>query len=140
MFKKRMYPKFYYNQRILFILLICTVLTFTGSFGVENARADADNPPPILKTKHSPSTISSPKPRTVITQDGEIDDMDSLIRFFYYANEVELEGLIYSSSMFHWKGEDPDAPADIDGIGQGGGGLRDHQSSMVLNRWIRYVW
>src|SRR5690625_6205703 len=100
MFKKRMYPKFYYNQRILFILLICTVLTFTGSFGVENARADADNPPPILKTKHSPSTISSPKPRTVITQDGEIDDMDSLIRFFYYANEVELEGLIYSSSMF----------------------------------------
>ncbi|NJB87711.1 hypothetical protein GGR26_003495 [Lewinella marina] len=45
------------------------------------------------------------KPRTVVTTDGEIDDVDSFIRLLLYANELELEGLIYSSSMWHYKGD-----------------------------------
>lgn len=45
------------------------------------------------------------KPRTIITTDGEIDDIDSFIRMLLYANEFNIEGLIYSSSMWHYKGD-----------------------------------
>ncbi len=45
------------------------------------------------------------KPRTIITTDGEIDDVDSFIRMLLYANEFKIEGLIYSSSMWHYKGD-----------------------------------
>ncbi|TNF39415.1 MAG: DUF1593 domain-containing protein, partial [Cytophagales bacterium] len=45
------------------------------------------------------------KPRTIVTTDGEIDDVDSFIRMLLYANEFRIEGLIYSSSMWHYKGD-----------------------------------
>ena len=48
---------------------------------------------------------SSEKPRTIVTTDGEIDDVDSFIRMLLYANEFKIEGLIYSSSMWHYKGD-----------------------------------
>ncbi|WP_439488742.1 DUF1593 domain-containing protein [Algoriphagus sp.] len=47
----------------------------------------------------------SKKPRTIVTTDGEIDDVDSFIRMLLYANEFQIEGLIYSSSMWHYKGD-----------------------------------
>lgn len=47
----------------------------------------------------------SAKPRTIVTTDGEIDDVDSFIRLLLYANEFHLEGLVYSSSMWHYKGD-----------------------------------
>jgi Protein of unknown function (DUF1593) len=49
---------------------------------------------------------SAPKPRTIVTTDGEIDDVDSFIRMLLYANEYRIEGLVYSSSMWHYKGDD----------------------------------
>ncbi|WP_259014438.1 DUF1593 domain-containing protein [Emticicia fluvialis] len=45
------------------------------------------------------------KPRTIVTTDGELDDVDSFIRMLLYANELKLEGLIYSSSQWHYKGD-----------------------------------
>jgi len=45
------------------------------------------------------------KPRTIVTTDGEVDDMDSFIRLLLYANEMDIEGLVYSSSMWHYKGD-----------------------------------
>ncbi len=45
------------------------------------------------------------KPRTIITTDGEIDDVDSFIRMLLYSNEFKVEGLVYSSSMWHYKGD-----------------------------------
>ena len=45
-----------------------------------------------------------PKIRTIITQDAEVDDQNSLRHFLFYANEVELQGIIQSSSKFHWIG------------------------------------
>ena len=44
-------------------------------------------------------------PRTIITTDGEIDDVDTFIRMLLYSNEYQVEGLIYSSSMWHFKGD-----------------------------------
>jgi len=52
------------------------------------------------------SAIEKPrrKPRIIATTDGEIDDRCSMIRFLLYANEWDIEGIIYSSSKFHWQG------------------------------------
>jgi hypothetical protein len=50
-------------------------------------------------------TARSVKPRVVVTTDGEIDDMCSMVRFLMYANELQVEALIHSSSKFHWLGQ-----------------------------------
>ena len=50
------------------------------------------------------------RPRTIVTTDGEIDDVDSYIRMLLYANEFNLEGLIYSSSQWHYKGDGNGTP------------------------------
>jgi hypothetical protein len=45
------------------------------------------------------------KPRIVITTDPELDDSNSLVRFLLYSIDFNIEGLIYASSQFHWKGD-----------------------------------
>lgn len=45
------------------------------------------------------------RPRIVITADPELDDNNSLIRFLLYSSDVSIEGLVYASSQFHWKGD-----------------------------------
>ena len=47
---------------------------------------------------------ASDKPRVLVTSDGEIDDECSLVRFLLYANEWDIEGIITSSSQYHWQG------------------------------------
>ncbi len=44
--------------------------------------------------------------RTIVTTDGEVDDVDSFIRMLLYVNEFDVEGLVYSSSQWHYKGDD----------------------------------
>jgi len=43
--------------------------------------------------------------RIIITTDGEVDDMNGFIRLLHYANEFEIEGLVYSSSQWHYVGD-----------------------------------
>ena len=45
------------------------------------------------------------RPRIVVTCDPELDDNNSLIRFLLYASDLQIEGLIYASSGYHWKGD-----------------------------------
>ena len=60
-----------------------------------------------LCTKHAnaQSSYSQERPRIVITADPELDDNNSLIRFLLYSSDVQVEGLIYASSGYHWKGD-----------------------------------
>ena len=52
------------------------------------------------------TTLGQPvKPRIIITADPELDDNNSLIRFLLYSSQFTVEGLIYASSQFHWKGD-----------------------------------
>ena len=44
------------------------------------------------------------KTRVIVTSDGEIDDECSMVRFLLYANEWDIEGIITSSSQYHWQG------------------------------------
>ncbi|MEC7771223.1 MAG: DUF1593 domain-containing protein [Bacteroidota bacterium] len=45
------------------------------------------------------------KPRIIVTADPELDDNNSLIRFLLYSTDMQIEGLIYASSGYHWKGD-----------------------------------
>ncbi|HEY4326414.1 MAG TPA: nucleoside hydrolase-like domain-containing protein [Mucilaginibacter sp.] len=47
----------------------------------------------------------NPQIRTIVTTDGEVDDQDSFIRLLMYSNKFHIEGLIYSSSQWHYKGD-----------------------------------
>ncbi len=44
------------------------------------------------------------KIRTIVTQDAEVDDQNSLRHLLFYANEIEIQGIIETSSKFHWIG------------------------------------
>ena len=48
--------------------------------------------------------VENGKTRVIVTSDGEIDDECSMVRFLLYANEWEIEGIITSSSQYHWQG------------------------------------
>ncbi len=50
------------------------------------------------------ATDEMQRPRVIVTTDGEYDDQCSMIRFLLYANEFDVQGLIFSSSKHHWKG------------------------------------
>jgi hypothetical protein len=49
-------------------------------------------------------SLAADRPRVIVTTDGEIDDECSLVRFLLYANEFDIEGIITSSSQYHWQG------------------------------------
>ena len=51
------------------------------------------------------ATAQQRKPRVVITADPELDDSNTLIRAILYSSDLQIEGLIYTSSTFHWKGD-----------------------------------
>jgi len=51
------------------------------------------------------ATAQQRKPRVVITADPELDDNNTLIRAILYSSDFQIEGLVYASSSFHWKGD-----------------------------------
>lgn len=56
------------------------------------------------KTQSETEKLSDDRTRVIVTSDGEIDDECSLVRFLLYANEWDIEGIITSSSQYHWHG------------------------------------
>ncbi len=46
-----------------------------------------------------------PTLRTIVTTDGECDDMNSFVRFLYYADEMDIRGIVLTSSCFHYAGD-----------------------------------
>lgn len=51
------------------------------------------------------TSVEQARPRIIITADPELDDNNSLIRFLLYSCDLSIEGLVYASSQFHWKGD-----------------------------------
>lgn len=52
----------------------------------------------------SNTATAAAKWRVIVTSDGEVDDECSMVRFLLYANEWDIEGIITSSSQYHWQG------------------------------------
>ena len=55
------------------------------------------------------------KPRTIVTCDPELDDNNSMIRFLLHATDYQIDGLVYTSSRFHWKGDGKGTTQFIEG-------------------------
>src|SRR5262245_51291953 len=53
-----------------------------------------------------------PRPRVIIGTDGEVDDQASMFRLLLYANDLDIEGIVATSSVFHAAG-DPTATPPI---------------------------
>ena len=53
---------------------------------------------------------SASKPRIIITQDGEVDDNNSLIRTLLYANDLDIAGIVQTSSQYHYSGDETHEP------------------------------
>jgi hypothetical protein len=51
-----------------------------------------------------PAALAAEKTRVIVTSDGEVDDECSMVRFLLYANEWDIEGIVTSSSQYHWQG------------------------------------
>jgi hypothetical protein len=43
--------------------------------------------------------------RTVVTTDMEQDDLASLLRYLLYTDDLDTEGIIYTSGRYHWAGD-----------------------------------
>lgn len=50
------------------------------------------------------SSGQSTKPRVIAMTDGEIDDRSSMIRFLLYTNDIELEAIIQTNSVYQRRG------------------------------------
>ena len=50
-------------------------------------------------------TSTSDRIRVIVTTDPELDDLNSMLRLVLYSNEIELAGLVYSSSKHHYAGD-----------------------------------
>ncbi len=49
-------------------------------------------------------SVPNNKPRVIVTTDGEADDRASMVRFLLTCDEFQVEGIINTSSQFHWVG------------------------------------
>ena len=75
--------------------MLCLSLLISGCGRKQEPNIPPVPDPPVSKTE---------KARTVITTDGEVDDMNSVIRFLLYSNEMDLSGIVLTSSMYHYAG------------------------------------
>jgi hypothetical protein len=59
----------------------------------------------LVNSTNAQTSDKITRPRIVVTCDPELDDNNSLIRFLLCSNDLQVEGLIYASSGFHWRGD-----------------------------------
>lgn len=91
-------------------LVLCIILLFSVFFvsGFTNENQEITSSKEInkgVKAADSKKKKTS-KARTVITTDGEVDDMNSVLRYLLYANEMDLEGIVITSSVYHYAGDE----------------------------------
>lgn len=78
-------------------LLLATACSNTNVSN-ENTEKPSNETNIVTQTKQE-------KLRTVITTDGEVDDMNSVLRALLYANDMDISGIVITSSMYHYAGD-----------------------------------
>lgn len=58
----------------------------------------------FISCTQAPRQISE-KARVFVTCDPELDDNNSMIRYILFSNDFETEGLVLTSSRYHWKAD-----------------------------------
>lgn len=80
------------------------------------------------------------KIRTIITQDAEVDDQNSLRHFLLYANEVDLQGIVQTSSKYHWLGVPGTTKKSVTMSSEFGGESQESESFDKPWRWPGTAW
>lgn len=75
----------------------CRTILFVSAIFPVIASAQVTDPQPDSRLQD--------RPRIIVTTDPELDDLNSLVRLLLYSAELRIEGLVYASSQFHWKGD-----------------------------------
>lgn len=89
-------------------LASATVLAACANGGAADTDAATETSDESRDETPPATTTTLGKARTVITTDGEVDDRNSVIRALLYANDMDIAGIVLTSSMYHYAG-DPDA-------------------------------
>ncbi len=85
-------------RRIVFLSVLC-ILTFSliASF----------LPIPVRRLEAREIRISEDfRPRTIVTTDGECDDLNSFIHLLLCANDMDICGIVLTSSCYHYAGNE----------------------------------
>lgn len=80
---------------------VITILTGFALFGAVWANANESE---SARSQEGVNSRHQEKPRIIVTTDGEIDDKTSFVRFLLYTNDFDIEGLIYTNSRWHPRG------------------------------------
>ncbi len=73
---------------------------------VDAAESESGETPEEPDASEIVTSTKQEKARTVITTDGEVDDRDSVIRALLYANDMDIAGIVLTSSMYHYAGDE----------------------------------
>lgn len=81
-------------------LAMAAPLTMNGATA---ATPETSTTAPVGDSRSADPAVAPP--RTIVTTDPELDDLNSMLRMLLYANEIDLVGLVYSSSQHHYSGD-----------------------------------
>jgi Protein of unknown function (DUF1593) len=98
--------------------------TIDPTAGVAETLVGSSRPNPIAEALAGAERAQEPKYRFIYIDDAEIDGVSEFMRFLLYANDFadSLQGIVYTSSEFHYRG-DPNATPPIPPFGWSGGDL-----------------
>jgi hypothetical protein len=105
--------------------IMTMVATFSPTCGLAaDAQAGRAGPNPVAYALANSERAQEPKFRFIYSDDDEIDGVSEFMRFLLYANDFadSLQGIVYTSSEFHYRG-DPDANPPIPPYRWSGGDL-----------------
>src|SRR4051812_18147865 len=96
----RQHPEGLGRRGSLAVGLLAAVAALAAAATPAYAANTTTAPGPVSSNASAALSLVSPakaKPRTVVTTDMEQDDYASLIRYLLYTNDLDTEGIIYSS-------------------------------------------
>ena len=95
--------KLTYMKKIFALFLSILFISSLPACTPKEKAPEAFTDLPVTET-----TLPKPedKMRVIITQDGEVDDRNSLIHTLLYSNEIDIEGIVQTSSVLHYSGND----------------------------------
>ena len=108
------------TAKTLLATALCALLTACSASSSASETVDIPETTATLETVEAlspkePVAVMYDKPRTIVTTDLECDDIAALIHLLLYANEIDVEGIVTTSSTYHWNGDGEHTQAEING-------------------------
>lgn len=98
-------PRKRYRPSAAAVVVAGTIGLLAPLCAVTGANAAPVEAPSRASQGQSDKGVAREYPRTIVTTDPELDDLNSMLRMLLYSNEINIEGLVYSSSQHHYEGD-----------------------------------